>query len=225
MRRICIEKRGLSRVVRRGLYMNVLPLFSSPVTTDMYELDRDEIELIKREPFHSHTYDLDGLSTDDRNILTKTPNLFHVVHSHIKKSLYDNLKIVDNIGYKVTSSWLNNHPPRHSAHGHSHVNSMFTGVLYVDCPQDSGELIFVMPYTTPTWNTGTIQPEVKEHNIFNSREWRLPTPTGMCILFPSHLRHGVTTNESGRNRYSIGFNIMLEGHIGVSDETINIRLL
>ena len=74
--------------------MNVFPLFSTPVTLSMNNIDMMfyEIETIKRESFHEHRIPLDGLSTDNRSVLLKYPNLLNVVHKHIKKSLYDELE-------------------------------------------------------------------------------------------------------------------------------------
>ena len=149
------------------------------------------------------------------------------MHTHIKTSLYDvnSLNIVSDIGYKILSSWVNKHPPKHSAHKHAHPNSMFTGVLYIDIPDNSGTLTFGVPMSTPTWITGTINPKVNDYNIYNSRTWTLPTNTGMCIFFPSHLEHWVSVNDSDYDRYTIAFNVMLEGKLfGEHDEVLNIKV-
>lgn len=37
---------------------------------------------------------------------------------------------------------------------------------------------------------------------------------GVLIVFPSWLEHSVKANESGADRLSFSFNIMLTGHIG-----------
>ena len=88
--------------------MNVMPLFSTPVCYDEYELDKYEVELIKKETFHDGLPH-DGSFTNDHSILLKYPNLSNVVHTHIKSSLYDanSLHIMRDIKYKITSSWVN----------------------------------------------------------------------------------------------------------------------
>ena len=209
--------------------MNVMPLFSTPVCYDEYELDKYEVELIKKETFHDGLPH-DGSFTNDHSILLKYPNLSNVVHTHIKSSLYDanSLHIMRDIKYKITSSWVNKHPPKHSAHKHDHPNSMFTGVLYIDIPDNSGSLSFRVPMSTPTWITGTITPTVNSYNIYNSRTWSLPTDIGMCILFPSHLEHWVSENKSNYDRYTIAFNVMLEGNFRedyFAQENLNIKIL
>ena len=209
--------------------LRVLPIFCTPVCYDKYELDLFEIELIKREPLLDGA-PFDGLSSVNRNILLKYPSLLEIVNTHIKNSLYDKigLNIVDDIGYKIVSSWVNKHPPKHSTHQHTHPNSMFTGVLYIDVPDDSGTISFTIPMSVPTWITGTIQPKVKTYSLYNSRLWNFPCPTGVCILFPSHLEHSVSENKSDQDRYTIAFNIMLEGNIGDDEEVgevLNIKVL
>ena len=207
--------------------MNVMPLFPTPICYNEYDLDMSEIALLKKEKFCSGAYSNDGLFTTDRNILLKYPNLSNIVHTHIKTSLYDvnSLNIVSDIGYKILSSWVNKHPPKHSAHKHAHPNSMFTGVLYIDIPDNSGTLTFGVPMSTPTWITGTITPNVNNYNIYNSRTWFLPTCNGRCVLFPSHLEHWVSENKSDYDRYTLAFNIMLEGNIDNNEDgTLNVRV-
>ena len=215
--------------------MNVMPLFPTPICYNEYDLDTSEIALLKKEKFCSGTYSEeytvnDGLFTTDRNILLKYPNLSNIVHTHIKTSLYDanSLNIVSDIRYKILSSWVNKHPPKHSAHRHAHPNSMFTGVLYIDIPDNSGTFTFEIPMSSATWVTGTIQPRVNSHNIFNSKRWSLPVKNGVCILFPSHVEHYVSENKSNYDRYTIAFNVMLEGNFRedyFAQENLNIKIL
>ena len=42
--------------------------------------------------------------------------------------------------YKILASWVNKHPPKHAGRRHAHLNSMFTGVLYIDIPDDHDSL-------------------------------------------------------------------------------------
>ena len=204
----------------------ILPLFSIPLCYGDYKLDTDEIESIKKE-LYIHGDFHDGLFSDNHNILLKYPNLLNVVHTHIKTSLYDenSFNIVSDMKYKILASWVNKHPPKHAGRRHAHLNSMFTGVLYIDIPDDSGEISFGLPVCQPTWITGTINPKVNDYNIYNSKVWTLPTNTGMCIFFPSHLEHWVSVNESNHDRYTIAFNVMLEGKLfGEHNEVLNIKV-
>ena len=206
-----------------------LPLFSTPVFYDEYTLDVNEIELIKKEKFDPSGMHFDGHMSENYHILSKYPNLSNVVHKHIQHSLYDHdcFSIASDIKYKILSSWVNKHPPKHSAHKHDHANSMFTGVLYIDVPDNSGALTFGVSMSTPTWITRTINPSVNNHNIFNSRTWFLPTRNGGCVLFPSHLEHWVSENKSIHDRYTLAFNVMLEGRFsGETDyDAFSIKVL
>ena len=207
--------------------MDVIPLFSTPICYDEYTLDTNEIESIKKEKFNL-SGPFDGYISNDYDILSKYPNLSNVVHKHIQHSLYDpnSFSIASNMKYKILSSWVNKHPPKHSAHKHDHANSMFTGVLYIDIPDNSGTLTLGVSMSTPTWITGTITPNVSNFNIFNSRTWLLPTRNGVCVLFPSHLEHWVGQNKSNYDRYTIAFNVMLEGKLSSgNNETLNIKVL
>ena len=85
---------------------------------------------------------------------------------------------------------------------------MFSGVLYLDTPKDSGAILFDAQ-TYPTWSTRTIEPSVVESTILNSRSWRIEPHRGMSIVFPSHINHSVELNRSGQDRYSLAYDVMM----------------
>ena len=124
---------------------------------------------------------------------------------HAESFIFDELNYMKDVNYTITTSWLNDHPPHHSAHKHSHANSMFSGVLYLDVPKNSGAIIFEIPSIYRT-----IEPKVNEWNVLNSKSWRVEPHNGMCIVFPSHLEHYVQINNTQHNRYSIAFDVMVD---------------
>ena len=183
-----------------------IPIFSSPICMNTFQLDEHETELIKQEKcFFNKFSDKDGLMSVNRKILNKYPKLKNVCMTHIKSFIFDELNYKRDVNYTITTSWLNDHPPNHSAHKHSHANSMFSGVLYLDVPENSGSIIFEKPSAYRT-----IEPKVNEWNVLNSRSWWIEPHKGMCIIFPSHLEHYVEVNRTQQHRYSIAFDVMVE---------------
>ena len=189
----------------------IFPILSTPVSVDVDNIDNEEVEAIKREQYADYPKRLDGACTVDHQILEKYPNLKRVCIGHVETLVHDVLAVSEQAGIKIVCSWVNKHPPNHSANRHGHTNSMFTGCLYLDIPKNSGNLIFEASYNHCTWCTGTVEPIVYEDNILNSRIWQIEPQAGMCVAFPSHVDHYTGVNESTQDRYSLGFNVMMVG--------------
>ena len=188
----------------------VLPLFSSPICINTFELDDNEVESLKREKYSKNGFtEYDGLSSDGTNILDKYTKLKDICTKHMDSFIYDELKVSRNAKFNIVKSWANVHPPNHSAHKHAHSNSMFSGVLYLDTPKNSGAIMFEAPNTHSTWSTRTIEPEIVEYTTLNCRNYRIEPHRGMSIVFPSHVDHYTEVNGTDQNRYSLAYDVMM----------------
>ena len=189
---------------------DIIPLFPNPICVNTFELDDDEIESIKQEKLHAidGIYYYNGHISYDMDVLDKYPKLKDVCYKHMDSYIYDELKITRNAKFDIIKSWANNHPPKHSANSHAHSNSMFSGVLYLDTPKDSGAIIFDAE-SQPTWSTRTIQPSVVEQTILNARSYAIEPIKGMSIVFPSHMSHSVGINRSNEDRHSVAYDVTM----------------
>jgi len=191
--------------------MTVFPIFSTPVYVDTYDIPQDEIDLIKQEEYKDYPKRADGMQTVDTQLLKRYPRLHHICLGHIAHYAHNVLAIDDRVTCEIVCSWVNKHRPGERANRHGHTNSMFTGCLYLDVPDDSGNIIFEASYNHATWNTGTLEPGTWENNILNSRIWQIVPERGMIVCFPAHVDHYTGYNESTQDRYSLGFNVMMKG--------------
>lgn len=88
---------------------------------------------------------------------------------------------------------------QNDSHGrHTHPNSLFSGVLYLDIPDKSSEIVF----TDPRPHINFIDFGSSDHGSYSVQ----PT-TGLFIMFNSWLEHEVKTNNSEQARISAPFNI------------------
>lgn len=185
----------------------IIPLFSSPIYMNQFALDEQELKSIEQEEclvnVHSQSPN-NGLMSVDMFILNRYPKLKDVCINHTESFIFDELKYKRDINYRISLSWLNIHPPNHSSHKHCHSNSKFSGVLYLNFPKDSGDIMFEIPSAYRT-----IEPEVSEWNIYNSTSWKIQPHKGLCILFPSHLEHYTGVNTTEQNRYSLAFDVVV----------------
>lgn len=82
---------------------------------------------------------------------------------------------------------------------HRHAGSNYSGVVYLNYPDDSGCIYIQSPFTSP-WMTG-IQAHLHQglDRVFEPEK-------GMCIVFPSYMMHHVGPNMSDEDRIAISFN-------------------
>lgn len=113
--------------------------------------------------------------------------------------------------------WANVYRKEEDLHEHYHPNSFLSGVYYIT--DDNSAIEFYDPRTDIR---SVIMPEQYE-NFFNAFVIGIKPIKGMCILFPSWLKHSVVPQPAGF-RVSIAFNLMLEGKIGTHRKKTAIEL-
>ena len=90
---------------------------------------------------------------------------------------------------------------------HNHPTSDLSGVLWIKCQKNCGNIIFEHPAKDlfDYYFMNVKNPE--EMNVYNARTWWLPSKVNMLYLFPSWLNHSVELNKNKtEERISISFN-------------------
>ena len=86
---------------------------------------------------------------------------------------------------------------------HNHPNCHWSGVHYVQVPQNSGQIAFFDP--RPGINMLDTSNEFLD--LFRQIPRTVEPKEGMTVIFPSWLQHQVTTHEADEERISIAFNL------------------
>ena len=112
---------------------------------------------------------------------------------------------------KIGTMWSIINPPGSSNRAHVHPGCLWSGVYYIQAPENAGNIEFIEPRTAHLMN----QPKFKPNSRRAKENWTkvrfTPTP-GRMLIFPSWLYHGVDPNmskEPGRkgHRIIISFNL------------------
>ena len=108
----------------------------------------------------------------------------------------------------ITSMWGN--VQRHGNHcfKHTHANSVFSGVFYLNEDSNFPPIQFHRPAES------SFDIMTDDENEFNRGQMFLHPKRDMIVIFPSWLEHDVPVNTSGKDRLSISFNIMCRGRFG-----------
>ena len=101
---------------------------------------------------------------------------------------------------EMTTSWFTYTEPGKYIGEHSHTNSFWSGVFYL---QDSSPLNFFKE------DSGISVPSmVQNENLVFAGIVPIEAKEGHMLLFPSRVRHGSMINETKSARYSLAMNFM-----------------
>jgi uncharacterized protein (TIGR02466 family) len=172
------------------------------------------ISKFKKEKFKSAEYSDGGCSLigKDLNVLRKYKELNKEIIKAVNATIKDVLMLED-VNYRIFSSWLTKTDPGGSSDPHSHTNSWLSGVYY-----PKGNTSFSIKFYNDHITQFHTPP--KKFNIYNSGEWSIHPDDNYLILFFSQLRHKIMANNSNEDRYSLAFNILPKGKFGVGDSTV-----
>ena len=112
-------------------------------------------------------------------------------------------------GLKRINSWGNLQKKGNYIKEHRHNNTQFSGVFYLQTPENSGDIIFTT--RNATWINSYWEPSLTGYDDLNSFEKRFSPQQCGIFLFPAPLVHYVTPSHSEEERYSISFNYNLDG--------------
>lgn len=112
----------------------------------------------------------------------------------------------------VTDAWVNINDSRQCMNSEHVHGEIFSGVFYLQAPEESGKLVVANPGINRLWKGLDL---VNRKNQFTGETIRLEPEEGNIFLFPSFIPHSVETNNHDDERISISFNLIAlpKGHI------------
>ena len=106
-------------------------------------------------------------------------------------------------------AWININKPGDYNIKHVHPTNHLSGVLWIKCLENSGDIVFDSPNNFESFlENKSYNDDFKKSNFIDDSYHCYPTE-GRIIVFPSHLQHHVQENKSNEDRISVSFNIRL----------------
>ena len=103
---------------------------------------------------------------------------------------------------EIQNIWINVNPPGSYNHLHNHVDSVLSGVYYVDSTEQHGGIQFER-------NDGAeyhIPPNVRKETYYTCTRASYAGKTNGLYIFPGWLKHSVQGNRANTDRVSVSFN-------------------
>jgi uncharacterized protein (TIGR02466 family) len=192
----------------------VHPLFSVPVyetkvegyKNDVIDFDNIPYHWFNKNPIQSNTF-----NSISQNILEEPGflNLKNLIDSLMEEYVYNQLKLPRSSKLKLVNSWMVIGHPGSETNGHTHPNSVYSGIFYLKAGPGTGVVKFSIPRNSFTFTTPTVSPMPTEFNLYNSLCWGIEPGENTVLIFPSHLEHSITKNISNRIRCCVPFNYFL----------------
>ena len=187
-------------------------LFAISVMTTEIPVDQGWIDYAEKQKYERMKNNTGFVSTNLR-VLDDLLDLRKLITEKTDHYIKDYMQYLVDGGTYVTTSWINKHHKLDYAPPHRHGNSILSGVYYLKTPKDSGVIQFHKPdgieYLSPTFNFIP-----KESYTYNCDYYSFVPKEGMLIIFPSFLKHLVTSSQAHDIRYSIAFNTFIKGSFG-----------
>lgn len=110
---------------------------------------------------------------------------------------------------ELINVWININKKHDFNWNHVHPDSHLSGVFWIKCPENSGDLVFDSPHSFSDWKLYSSVKDDYKKSYFMRELVNLSPTEGTILVFPPNLRHGVSPNISDEDRISIAFNIKL----------------
>ena len=182
------------------------PIYKSKLDRKLTSLELKFVKKNKKDFYKNYG----NITSNNNYILNEKPfvNIKKELDLRIKDYFDKVISSANNITPYITQSWLNYTETNQYHHKHEHLNSLVSGVFYINCHEKLDKITFFNE------NYKLIKLEIKNWNLFNSESWWFPVKTGDIIMFPSSIKHMVETKKGDNTRISLAFNVFIKGTIG-----------
>jgi uncharacterized protein (TIGR02466 family) len=192
--------------------MNIIQIFSTPVWESSYpDFTEHKQQFLDCVTQFRETHP-EGISKSNINgyqsPMTLTQEqpmapLFEYIAQMAMKSVFD-MQFV-NCDVYITAAWANFNNSRNQYNCEHVHQDTFSGVFYLQVPENSGKIYFVNPGLNPLWQGAML---TDKKNKFNADRLRIEPKEGQIFLWPSYLSHAVEPNNHDDTRISISFNVI-----------------
>lgn len=121
-------------------------------------------------------------------------------------------KFMDILGYKSTgyigvTSWFHINTPGSWFNRHDHYGALISGVVYLQVPKNSGNILFHCPFDARKITNTFFEFNKDRETPYNFNAIHYTPEKSKMFLFESWLNHSVLINESNENRIAVAFNV------------------
>ena len=194
---------------------DIYPLFPTVVAAKILTEDLSELASIEATEYCKSAHST-AEGSRDLDLLKSYPQTKNTILNHFDLFKNSILKL-SNTEVAMTTSWSTRTTIGHESQWHSHKNSWYSGVLYLETLVNGADIEF----ENPVMNLQSWSLPPTEWLSFNCESHRITPEKNLLIFFPSYLRHRITLHQTAQPRYSVAFNMIPVGTFGKGDSSIS----
>lgn len=192
--------------------MNIIQIYATPVWESTYPEFNDHkqqfldcvTEFKTKYPDGIHKSNINGYQSPmTLTHETSMSPLFEYIAQTAQKAMFD-MQFV-NCDVYISAAWANFNESRNQYNCEHIHQDTFSGVFYLQVPENSGKLCLVNPGMNPLWQGAML---ADKKNKFNADRLRIEPKESQLLLWPSYLSHAVEPNAHDETRISISFNVI-----------------
>lgn len=192
--------------------MNIIQIYATPVWESTYPEFNDHKQQFldcvtkfkTKYPDGIHKSNINGYQSPmTLTHETSMAPLFEYIAQTAQKAMFD-MQFV-NCDVYISAAWANFNESRNQYNCEHIHQDTFSGVFYLQVPENSGKLCLVNPGMNPLWQGAML---VDKKNKFNADRLRIEPKESQLLLWPSYLSHAVEPNAHDETRISISFNVI-----------------
>lgn len=184
------------------------------------EVDDNALEYVKNLEYVETEYDeahSKSLSSTHFAVLDDLPKL--------KKAILDRFyafkneyMFYTNNDFVITTSWSTKSEKGGYSKFHNHRNCVYSGVYYFHGDEHTGKIRFNNPFRK-SWFL-----KCSKLNELNMEQMGIGPEKNIVVFFPSYMDHAIQEHRSDETRYSIAFNLIPVGELGMEDSSAVIQV-
>ena len=184
--------------------LEIYPLFSKTIVRTQIDLEGTDLSKIEWSQNYQNEI------SNSQNVLDE-PN-FTKLRKECMKGINDYfhgvMKVSEDTEIYITESWFNKTNKGQTHHRHWHPNSTLSAIVFMSGEQGKGgNTSFI------TSQYDTLEFDITEANLWNSKSWSVEPSVGTMLIFPSSVEHLVQPYEGDEPRISLSFNTFVKGKL------------
>ena len=184
--------------------LEIYPLFAKTIVRTQIDLEGTDLSKIEWSQNYQNEI------SNSQNVLDE-PN-FTKLRKECMKGINDYfhgvMKVSEDTEIYITESWFNKTNKGQTHHRHWHPNSTLSAIVFMSGEQGKGgNTSFI------TSQYDTLEFDITEANLWNSKSWSVEPSVGTMLIFPSSVEHLVQPYEGDEPRISLSFNTFVKGKL------------
>jgi len=201
---------------------SIYTAFPTPLYKHSCQLDKSVINPILRDMEFYRLRTDDGYASVSPWVLDEDFSVLKpMIEKQIEDMCFNNWKFKKHYKFKIQNSWVMKHVKGDHSGIHWPSNSLFSGILYLQCDEDSGDLMFINYHN---WCGNMFAFDFEEDNMINQDIMGFTPREGDLVMFPSKTAHMVSDSRSEHSRFCLAFNVWVEGDLNKSHPHSNSQL-